>query len=1078
MSILPPPIAKITRPVPSGCLPRTKLFRLVDRSCKKAPLLWVCGPPGCGKTTLVSTYLEARNIPALWYRIDAGDDDLASFFYYLGLAGKRVAPRMRKPLPLLTPEYLAGIQEFNRLFFENLFARLTPARALVFDDYHEIPKKSPLHDVIVTGVSRAPEGTTVILVSRRDPPPAFARLRVNNRLETIGWEDLRLTLAECGDIARLRGKKRQSDKGIRDLHAMTDGWVAGLVLILEGSRSRAIEPPPLMHRTPPKLVDYFGSEIFDRLGKSAREFLLKTAYLPDMTATAAEALTGERRAPQLLSYLRENNLFLMEHMHSEPLYRYHPLFREFLLSRAPDTLGEQGTRAIKRRAAVLLEKEGRIEDAAVLFSDIGDQASLSRLILAHAASLVAQGRSRTLEAWLGRLPDDTVQKSPWVLYWLGACRMPIDPGGSRSHAERSFEQFWDRKDPAGTFLSWSLIIDNLCMYLNDFKALDAWIDRFEKITERFPSFPSPEIEARVVASLLGGLYMRRVDHPDIEAWVKKASALIRECKDIPVRLQATLYLFLYFIWIGDFPRARGIVESTREWISSSPSYPPRRILFHLFEARLHCGVAQFDDSIRSAARGLEIAATSGIHLWDFLLLGEETSAFLGKGDLDSASACLRQMAPFLGTDQKYNQAFFHHLSSWHAALKGDFPLALSLEEMADALITDCGAPCGIALGNVYMARLEEEIGKTEDAANHLEKAERIARGMKSPILEYQCLLVKADIAFLRGDEASGLASLGKALSIGRENGYFHYDSWIPSFMTRLCVRSLEHGIEVPYVQELIRKRNLVPATPPLEVETWPWPVRIFALGRFNLVIEGAPPSSGRKSPQKPLELLKALIALGGREVPEEQLGEILWPDADGDLAQQSLSTNLKRLRKLLGAERSVPLHDGRISLNNRYCWVDAWAFERILGQAGAAGIPGSPVPDGREIARVAEKAIALYRGAFLSGETFCSAIDTYRERLRSKFLRAILQAGRHWEQSGERETAVACYQKGLEVDPLSEGLCRSLISCHVRMGRSAEAHAVYLRFRKILSGVLGVSPSLDLEALLHSSPDDPVVAGR
>jgi hypothetical protein len=160
--------------------------------------------------------------------------------------------------------------------------------------------------------------------------------------------------------------------------------------------------------------------------------------------------------------------------------------------------------------------------------------------------------------------------------------------------------------------------------------------------------------------------------------VKKASAMLRECKDTQARLQTSLYLFLYFIWIGDFPGARGIVESTRQWISSSTFYPQRRILFRLFEARLHCGVAQFDDSIRSAARGLEIARASGMHLWDFLFFGEGASASLGKGDLDSASVYLQQMAPILGTDQTYNKAYFHHLSSWHAALKGDIPLALSL----------------------------------------------------------------------------------------------------------------------------------------------------------------------------------------------------------------------------------------------------------------------------------------------------------------------------------------------------------------------------------------------------------------
>jgi LuxR family maltose regulon positive regulatory protein len=217
MSTLPPTLAKITRPVPSGCLPRTRLFRLVDRSRKNASLFWVFGPPGCGKTTLVSTYLETRKIPALWYRVDAGDDDLASFFYYLGSAAKQAAPRMRKPLSLLTPEYLGGIQQFTRAFFEDLFLRLSPPRALVFDDYHEISAKSPLHDVIVTGVSKAPEGTTVILISRHGPPPAFSRFRANNQMESIGWEDLRLTLSECGEIARLRGQKRRLNKGIRDL---------------------------------------------------------------------------------------------------------------------------------------------------------------------------------------------------------------------------------------------------------------------------------------------------------------------------------------------------------------------------------------------------------------------------------------------------------------------------------------------------------------------------------------------------------------------------------------------------------------------------------------------------------------------------------------------------------------------------------------------------------------------------------------------------------------------------------------------------------------------------------------------
>jgi hypothetical protein len=41
------------------------------------------------------------------------------------------------------------------------------------------------------------------------------------------------------------------------------------------------------------------------------------------------------------------------------------------------------------------------------------------------------------------------------------------------------------------------------------------------------------------------------------------------------------------------------------------------------------------------------------------------------------------------------------------------------------------------------------------------------------------------------------------------------------------------------------------------------------------------------------------------------------------------------------------------------------------------------------------------------------------------------------------------------------------------MGRPAEAHAVYQRFRKTVSGVLGVSPSPGLEAILETVPAVP-----
>ena len=49
------------------------------------------------------------------------------------------------------------------------------------------------------------------------------------------------------------------------------------------------------------------------------------------------------------------------------------------------------------------------------------------------------------------------------------------------------------------------------------------------------------------------------------------------------------------------------------------------------------------------------------------------------------------------------------------------------------------------------------------------------------------------------------------------------------------------------------------------------------------------------------------------------------------------------------------------------------------------------------------------------------------------------------EQKGLYEEAIAFHQRGLETDPLSEGLYRCLMACHHRLGRRAEALALYQR---------------------------------
>jgi len=242
---------------------------------------------------------------------------------------------------------------------------------------------------------------------------------------------------------------------------------------------------------------------------------------------------------------------------------------------------------------------------------------------------------------------------------------------------------------------------------------------------------------------------------------------------------------------------------------------------------------------------------------------------------------------------------------------------------------------------------------------------------------------------------------------------------------------------------------------PLDIDDWPWPIRVYTLGRFSLVLDGEAVRFSGKAQKRPLLMLKALIALGGRGVRAAGLSDALWPEAEGDAAQRAFDTTLHRLRRLLGNDEAVELGDGLVTLNARLVWVDAWAFERMLGQAGRSLKEKKKKAGGRLL----DRALSIYQGPFMAGDADLSLYMQMGERLRSKFLRSIGELGRLYEGAGEFERAIDRFKRGIEVDDLAEEFYLGLMLCYKRLGRAAEAMGVYNRLEKTLSTRLEIKPS-------------------
>ena len=246
------------------------------------------------------------------------------------------------------------------------------------------------------------------------------------------------------------------------------------------------------------------------------------------------------------------------------------------------------------------------------------------------------------------------------------------------------------------------------------------------------------------------------------------------------------------------------------------------------------------------------------------------------------------------------------------------------------------------------------------------------------------------------------------------------------------------------------------------------PVTIFTLGRFSLLTNGQPTDFGRKAPKRPIELLKAIIALGGREISLSRLTLLLWPDVDGDKAMRSFDTGLHRLRKILDDDRVLVVRDGKLSLDARYCWVDVWAFERLLGESRRLLRNTADSNQVYRLEGLTKDLLALYQNHFLVREEDMGWSVSMRERLRSRFIHHLVEVGRFWETHGCREQAIECYQKGVDVDDLLEVFYQRLMSCYLNTNRLSEGMSVYRRCRQTLSIMLSLQPEPETESLYRA----------
>lgn len=377
-------------------------------------LCLVHAPAGSGKTTLLAQWHEAlkeEGVTTVWYSTNEADREPLGFADGLTRAVESKVGRTG-----------VAVSSFDRpdafACLVALLARCTGVAqlAVFIDDYHLAEGGDGGETINRILAARIPH-LTIVLASRNRPPITISRLRVSGDILEVPVEELFFDETETVAFFQASSSVTLTAEESREMHALTEGWVAGLRLasLVVGRipGAFAASPPAGSHRA---FAEYFLEEVISGLPDKVYRFLTRTSILDALNAGLCDAVTHAEDGNEILSFLEEAQLFVVALPGSQQWYKYHHLFQEFLQARlnaeACIDLAE-----LHARAARWFIANGSPMDAvrhAFLARRPGWAAEMIESYCLF--DYLSHGRFEIFSRWMQQLPREAREERPLLLF--------------------------------------------------------------------------------------------------------------------------------------------------------------------------------------------------------------------------------------------------------------------------------------------------------------------------------------------------------------------------------------------------------------------------------------------------------------------------------------------------------------------------------------------------------------------------------------------------------------------------------------------------------------------------------------
>lgn len=902
--------------------------------CANLRCVWLYAGPGAGKTQGVRKWLSVRNEAFAWFQVDDNDHDPIRVMYYLQHAVSAL-PLNPQILTQFSPNLHTDLRVFAEHWCRQVDAALDRPAFLILDDLHLLGRAVIEHPVFRELLTGRFERLCVLVISRSSPENQG--LVQNESFTTLGPDYLVLTRDSIRDLLLGKGlDKSKLTPGLLDgIASSSGGWVAAIRLLGEGSLDTA--------RTRPQydalLFRLITSELLDPLSKEQQRVFCLLSYLASFSTQLVDALDPSGQTRQtILRYCHENQFVDLLEQAEPPSLRFHPLLRE-ALQRVEEEASPLGIdQAAARQLTDLALKERRFADALELMIRMEDWKAFVEWVSFAGLMILQRGERATLKALLDRVPPKVweAQSTPRLRLLHGGSMVYSDSGRAMAMLEDCLKQCLE-EDITGFDLALTICLgaeavlgagEHASRLTPFWRALDARVD--DGFGPEIP--PALSFRVAVMANLLVLVCEPKCANADrwLEHVLTQAEKLKVKKSDSSSMLMNLSTLMMVWASHG-YPERAEQLRPVFDRMSEGNDSAEAKVSATMVEFSFALVSGHFPKAFELFDQGGHYASLVGTSRWKLSMTGMAGALAASVQDLDRVQSLLASIAVDLDSrlgvgGGRFNRAM---LAGTYEASRGNTPESVREFKLARDIVDRSDHHMMGITSRCALSAVHAQNGELNRAQRYVDEALQAAQNHGIRVGYWAAWTAQAYLALKRGDRPGCHEALTQVLQEIRSVGYYTFPtSWTGQFSELLC-EALEAEIEVPFVRTLISRNERYSRKDPRPHPQWPAKYEFSCMGSGSLLVDGEAYEDSFVPGNGLYELVMTMMWLGGRDVADHRVMNLLWPGKSTNL-KNPLHQSLKRLRQNFKRTHAVIYDSGRLSLHPGMWRVDLWELEARL----------------------------------------------------------------------------------------------------------------------------------------------------